>query len=106
MLANSESVSRPALHPRPLKRSRAVASAPFSALDHGSPRSVARELSPNSFFNSDQAISRGPLVDKVADVGQDALAQFHTQKTGADAGAQILFKALQYGSGQIRLLAK
>jgi len=46
------------------------------------------------------------LVDEVADVGQDALAEFDTKKAGVDPGLQGDFKALQDSGRQICLLAE
>ena len=47
-----------------------------------------------------------PLVNKVAYVGEDVLAQFHSQKPRTNGGAQAPFKTLEDGSRQIRLLPK
>ncbi len=47
-----------------------------------------------------------PLVNKVAYVCEDALAQFHSQKPRANGGAQAFFETLEDGSRQIRLLPK
>jgi hypothetical protein len=51
----------------------------------------------------EQAATRQQLVDEVADIREDAVAQFHAQKTRIEGSVQGLFKALNYRSGQIRL---
>ena len=49
----------------------------------------------------------GPsLVDEVADVGEDAFAEFDTEEAGVDPGLQGDFKALQDGGRQVGLLAE
>ena len=44
------------------------------------------------------------LVDEIADVGEDAVAQFHAQQARIGRGAEALFKALKHLGGKIRLL--
>ena len=44
------------------------------------------------------------LIDKVADLCHDILAQFDTQQVRVKGGMHSLFKALDDGSRQIRLL--
>ena len=38
---------------------------------------------------------RAHLVDEVADVGEDSVAQFHARQTRAEWAVQALFKALE-----------
>jgi len=42
------------------------------------------------------------LVHKVADVGKDALTQFHAQQPCTDGGAQLTFKPFEGGSRPVR----
>jgi len=46
------------------------------------------------------------LVDKIADIREDSLAQFYAQQSRTKRGAEVLFKTLKDGVGQVRLPAK
>src|SRR5262249_34195927 len=45
-------------------------------------------------------------VDEVADVGEDLFAEFYAEKFRAGTGAEVVFEALEDGSGEIGLRAK
>ena len=46
------------------------------------------------------------LVDEVADLCEDGVAQFDAEKPGAGGVVEVAFEALQDGGGQVGLLAK
>jgi len=46
------------------------------------------------------------LVDEIANLGEDGVAQFDAEETGADGRAEVSFESQQNGRGQICLLAK
>ena len=50
--------------------------------------------------------SNAVLVYEVADLGKDAVAEFHAEKSRAERGAQALFKTFEDRSRQVRLLPK